>query len=336
MSAIGPELPPHLQSQTTSHPDKDNNEGFLVGPQVLTHPLDPPATSNGPSVTIGPIIPPQFLKDSANREEEEEEDDYMPELPPDLVQSRIAGPSAPGPSRRQVGPSLPSYAPTYDPRSYADKEEDDDDDFGPKPLPAGMQHRQTDAVKEFMEKEEKRRKHLEELSKPKELQRDEWMLVPPSSSDLLGKLDPTKLKGRQFSRSTAPASGKPDNSLWTETPAERQQRLADEVSGKKRRAVETQPVDDDPDGLKKRRRRDEELIRKGVEDHTQKMRGPSLIQQHSAGKTVEEKKDSGIWDHSRDMGLGGRLMDDDKRNKLIRESRGLGDRFGSGKSGGFL
>ena len=25
-----------------------------------------------------------------------------------------------------------------------------------------------------------------ELSKPKELQRDEWMLVPPSSSDLLG------------------------------------------------------------------------------------------------------------------------------------------------------
>ena len=66
------------------------------------------------------------------------------------------------------------------------------------------------------------------------------------------------------------------------------------------------------------------------------MRGPSLIEQHSSGKKGEEKKDSGIWDHSRDMGLGGRLMDDDKRNKLIRESRGLGYRFGSGKSGGFL
>ena len=86
--------------------------------------------------------------------------------------------------------------------------------------------------------------------------------------NIIPELDPTKLKGRQFSRSTAPASGKPDNSLWTETPGERQQRLADEVSGKKRRAVETQPVDDDPDGSKKRRRRDEELIRKGVEDHT--------------------------------------------------------------------
>ena len=161
MSAIGPELPPHLQSQTISHSDDDDNEGALVGPHILTHLLNPPSTSKGPSVTVGPILPPEFLKNSANKEEEEDEDDYMPELPPDLVQSRIAAPSAPGPSSRQVGPSLPSYAPTYDPRNYADEEDDDDDDFGPKPLPAGMQHRQTDAVKEFMEKEEKRRKHLE-------------------------------------------------------------------------------------------------------------------------------------------------------------------------------
>ena len=160
MSAIGPELPPHLQSQTTSHSNDDDNEGAVAGPHIPTHLLKPPSTSKA-SVTVGPIIPPEFLKSSANNEEEEEEDDYMPELPPDLVQSRVAGPSAPGPSRRQAGPSLPSYAPTYDPRSYADEEDDDDDDFGPKPLPTGMQHRQTDAVKEFMEKEEKRRKHLE-------------------------------------------------------------------------------------------------------------------------------------------------------------------------------
>ncbi|KAG6839149.1 hypothetical protein H0H87_001522 [Tephrocybe sp. NHM501043] len=93
------------------------------------------------------------------------------------------------------------------------------------------------------------------------------MLVPPSSSDLLGNLDPTKLKARQFSKSTAPVSKKADNSLWTETPAERQQRLADEVSGKKRRAVDTK-VDEEPSDEKKRRRMDEEGIRKGVDDYT--------------------------------------------------------------------
>ncbi|KAG6823283.1 hypothetical protein H0H87_001442, partial [Tephrocybe sp. NHM501043] len=171
-----------------------------------------------------------------------------------------------------------------------------------------------------------------EAAKPKAIKRDEWMLVPPSSSDHLGNLDPTKLKARQFSKSTAPVSKKADNSLWTETPAERQQRLADEVSRKKRRAVDAK-VDEEPSDEKKRRRMDEEVIRKGVDDYTQKLRGPALVAQHEAsGKGAEKDKDDlGIWDHSRDMSLGGRLMDDSKRAKLIREAQGLGDRFGSGK-----
>jgi hypothetical protein len=68
----------------------------------------------------------------------------------------LVGPSIPTSNlkrKRQVGPTFPSYAPTYDPTTY----QDDDDEFGPKPLPAGMQHQQTDAVKEFIEREEKRR-----------------------------------------------------------------------------------------------------------------------------------------------------------------------------------
>lgn len=81
-------------------------------------------------------------------------------------------------------------------------------------------------------------------------------------------IDPTKLRARQFGRSSGPTRDT-DNSLWTETPAERQQRLADEVSGRKRRAVNADPesVGEDPEEARKRRKRDEE-IRKGVEDHT--------------------------------------------------------------------
>ena len=58
-------------------------------------------------------------------------------------------------------------------------------------------------------------------------------------------------------------------------------------------------------------------------------------------KTLADKKDEdesakAIWDHSRDMSLGGRLMDDGKRKKLLLDAKGLGDRFGAGSGGGFL
>ena len=84
-------------------------------------------------------------------------------------------------------------------------------------------------------------------------------------------IDPTKLtKPRQFSRSAAPAR-EVDSSLWTETPAERQQRLADEVSGKRRRAVNAEPdAGDDLDARK--RRKHEEDVRRGVEEYTVRIR----------------------------------------------------------------
>jgi len=153
-------------------------------------------------------------------------------------------------------------------------------------------------------------------------------------------LDPSKMKGRQFSRGkTTQSDG--DMSLWTETPAERQQRLADEVQGKKRRKTDT-VIEEDEEELnrKRRRKREEEGIRRGVDDYTKKRRGPALVDQHKEAltKKPDEKEEDklGIWDHTRDMAVGGRLMDDDKRGKMLREAKGLGDRFNSGKSGGFL
>jgi hypothetical protein len=63
-----------------------------------------------------------------------------------------------------------------------------------------------------------------------------------------------------------------DNSLWTETPAERQQRIADEVMGKKRRVENAdldQAGDEDEAGTDgaKRRKREAELQRQ-VEEYT--------------------------------------------------------------------
>jgi len=62
-----------------------------------------------------------------------------------------------------------------------------------------------------------------------------------------------------------------DNTLWTETPAERQQRLADEVMGKKRRVENADPdqdaTDADDEDARKRRKREAELQRQ-VDEHT--------------------------------------------------------------------
>lgn len=161
----------------------------------------------------------------------------------------------------------------------------------------------------------------------------------PISNPPRSDLDPTKLKARQFSRGQgSTTSSQTDTSLWTETPAERLQRLADEVSGKKRRVTDA-PVEDEDEKTKKRRRKQEdEFIRRGVDDYTRTKRGAALVDQHAStvGTKSADKEPSGIWDHSRDMGLGGRLMDDEKRGKMLKEAKGLGDRFGSGKSGGFL
>ncbi|KAG2340302.1 hypothetical protein BDR05DRAFT_890106 [Suillus weaverae] len=291
--------------------------------------------------SIGPQIPAHLLPTVASVEDSDEDDDYTPALPPDLAASRTAGPSlsskselnTPPPKRQYVGPSLPGSQAPYD--------DDSDSDVGPQPLPAAYASRikGKSGVEEFLEREERRRKLQEEASKPKKLQREEWMLVPPKSGDLLASLDPTKARPRQFARSAAPSRDNSGSSLWTETPAERQQRLADEVAGRKRPAANAPPEEDSHDTAK-RRRRDED-IRRGVEEHTRKARGSALVESHILEREKEEEthkqsESSVIWDHERDMSLGGRLMDDKQRQKLLRDAKGLGERFGSGRGGSFL
>lgn len=377
---IGPDIPAHLRNSNSSPTQEEKD---ALGPHIPEE-----------SAHVGPQLPVDLSERKKQEEEHEiddDEDDYTPALPPELVahgtgakpkpysQAGLITTSnpSPEPSRRILGPSLPSHS------SYSNLDEDsDEDDVGPKPLPEGLRPmHEKDAVAEFMEREERRRKNEELAKKPKALKREEWMLVPPSAGDLLGStylvyslqyfcstyqysckidLDTTKLKARQFSKSSGPLN-KRDNTLWTETPAERQQRIADEVAGKKRRAVDV--ANEEALGIgtsdRKRSKREEESIRRGVDEYTvgfsslrfqttidslsyllkQKLRGPSLVEQHSSKHKAgdeDDESEKAIWDHSRDMSIGGRLMDGDKRNQMIREAKGLGERFGSGKGGSFL
>jgi len=72
--------------------------------------------------------------------------------------------------------------------------------------------------------------------KEKKPQREEWMLLPPTSDDWSSRVDPTKLKNRKFQSgkgSKAPIDKSGGiSAIWTETPEQKRQRLQDQVLGK--------------------------------------------------------------------------------------------------------
>ncbi|GAA6003844.1 hypothetical protein JCM10207_006432 [Rhodosporidiobolus poonsookiae] len=337
---IGPQLPPHLAAL-------ERSASGDAGPS--------PA---GPALPAGPSLPTA---------DDDSDDDYGPALPPDLAETRdkgpVAGPTLPppvaGPSKPSIGPALPPHLanrraasppstsssssigpalpPGYSRRAADDS--DDDDAFGPMPLPAGVSFDDNDGARQFKEREErlaeKERKEKEGKGKP---QREEWMLVPPKEMDLLSSMDTTKLKSRGFATGKAAASaGKKEgpSNLWTETPAERQQRLADEMMGKKRKA-ENAPAEEETDDERRKRIRDRQL-KDEVERHNRSSRGESLYDAHARSSKAKAKEGgdddrapTAIWDRDRDMSLGGRLMSDDQRGNAVRNAKGLGGRFGSG------
>jgi len=184
-------------------------------------------------------------------------------------------------------------------------------------------------------REERRRELAKEEAKPKPLQREEWMLAPPTASEALQSLDPTRIKNRQFSKATGRDEVSKDTSLWTETPAERQARLAEELSGKRKRPNATAPDEGDESAQKRRKMQNE--LRKEIDDHNKVARPASLFEMHQAVQASLPAKgdDEAIWDRDRDMGSGGRPMDLKSRNKLIQDAKSLGDRFGSSKRGAY-
>lgn len=80
-------------------------------------------------------------------------------------------------------------------------------------------------------------------------ERDEWMIVPPSSDDWTSRVDPTKLKNRKFntgkgSKGQGQTICKGSNASWTETPDERRARLQREMMGTKEISTAKDPPQD--------------------------------------------------------------------------------------------
>lgn len=187
--------------------------------------------------TAGPELPPHLL---AKRKRQESES--VAPLPSPPSRSRSSSVSSSSAKRRRIlGPSLPPaplselHPGAPDAASLSD-ETDSDDDFGPslptdQPSEAETQRQQTILAEEEAA--------FAAAQKP---QRDEWMLVPPTSDDWSSRIDPTKLRNRKFntgkgSKGPPLKGGEGDgHALWTETPEQKRKRLQDEVMGVKRPA----------------------------------------------------------------------------------------------------
>ncbi|KAF6229901.1 hypothetical protein HO133_004238 [Letharia lupina] len=267
--------------------------------------------------SVGPELPPHLAK----RKRSEEAYDTV-----DVPHKRQRSSSPHTKTRRVVGPAAPpaplSERPTTPQGSDADSS-DSDDDFGPSlPPPPGSIRQET---------ERKRQEALAEDEAAREAskrpQREEWMLLPPKQDDWSARADPTKLKNRKFNTgkgSKAPAQkGGSENTLWTETPEQKRQRLEDEVMGVKKPA-QLGPEDKTDKWREEEARETERRIR----EYNEKNRNTSLYNEHKK-VTPKEKEDdpsARAFDKEKDMGMGMKIGHAQKR-ELLNKAKDFGSRF---------
>jgi len=173
---------------------------------------------------------------------------------------------------------------------------------------------------------------------PQKLQRAEWMLAPPSASESRGRVDPTKLKNRKFASgkgSKAPVEKSGISAIWTETPAEKRQRLEDEVLGRKDAATSSRSGVSQPKSASLNK--EEEATARRIREYNEKNRSKSLYAEREAAQAKEGKEkvedddpSKRGFDREKDMALGGRLGHGQKK-ELLAKAADFGSRFQKGR-----
>jgi hypothetical protein len=311
MSSVGPQLPPHFAKRKRDHDEPDSPRRKVQ------------ATTTPPS-QIGPTPPPPKNPDELVVDESSE-DDYGPPL------QQISEPKTSSLPRRVQGPA-PSPAPLSEKPSQPANEDSDssDDDYGPALPPAIGSAAEAAFLQERAQAEE-RAAAAEDTAK---LQRDDWMLVPPSDSDWTSRVDPTKLKNRKFASgkgAKAPAEKSGISAIWTETPEQKRQRLEDEVLGRKDKASSSRPSGLGSGKGEQESQEEIETARR-IQEYNEKNRNRSLYEEHK-GSVPKEKEDDPSkrgFDREKDMALGGRLGHGQKR-EMLAKAADFGSRFQKGK-----
>jgi hypothetical protein len=355
MPSVGPELPPHLVKRKRSI---DDNE----------HPNSPPHKVQAATAprTRGPTLPPSKNPDEVDVDESSE-DDYGPSIhPPKFTTKpssppakRVLGPAPPPSSRNpeelaieessedDYGPSKPTSKPPPPPKRILGPapppaplserppnppdDSDSEDDYGPSLPPAPG----SAAEASLLAAQQEERENAAAATASTKPQRAEWMLVPPTDSDFTSRVDPTKLKNRKFASgkgAKAPAEKSGISAIWTETPEQKRQRLADEVLGRAEVATSSSSKSKaKPEGESKK----DEATARRIREYNEKNRGRSLYEERRERKekdgTKEEEDDPSkrSFDREKDMALGGRMGHGEKR-EMLAKAKDFGSRFQKG------
>jgi len=187
--SIGPQIPPHLlKSRATATRDDDTVIGLSIGPARRGE-GEEDEDDNSPGPSVGPALPPHLQRSKRHAVDEDRGpplgSSIGPDIPPHL---RHSVPSEDDDERPSVGPSIgptlpphlrrptsngdndepssdisPSSIPPNQAQQLDAEDDDSDDDFGPQPLPAHLHtsYSANDGVREFLEKEERRKRNIE-------------------------------------------------------------------------------------------------------------------------------------------------------------------------------
>ncbi|KAF8245960.1 hypothetical protein K440DRAFT_586494 [Wilcoxina mikolae CBS 423.85] len=272
---------------------------------------------------VGPQIPPHILakrkraaeeaaKASATTNSPKSSEDTTPK------KKRIAGPAPP--------PAPLEERPQGSPQDGSGDESSSDDDFGPS-LPSASrteEEEELEARRRLARFQSVQKADVND-GKPK---RDEWMIVPPKSEDWAAKVDPTKIKNRKFQTgkgAKAPQKSGGDNTLWTETPEQKRQRLEDEVMGRKKPA--TQGPADKKELLNTAEA--QETARR-IKEYNEQNRNKSLYDEHKSRARIEEDDPSKrAFDREKDI-AGGRKINHQQKKEMLNRAADFGSRFSSG------
>lgn len=253
-----------------------------------------------------------------------------------------------GVASKTVGPSRPPTQSNPDSEQEAqDSDDSSDDDFGPQLPTAGGPKSGPSSY----EAESKRppRMHDGDSENPatKKRQRDDWMLVPPENSSWASGPNPAALTNRKFMSGKSTRGGRDTDgagSVWTEDPAQKRQRLENELLGIKpessarsagSRDLSTRTNSATADKLKSLTVCTSSLQRMTInESNASKVKGgkSSLYESHQKDvqKPKEDDPSKRAFDYEKDV-AGKTSISSGARKKLLNQASDYTSRFSGGK-----
>lgn len=296
---IGPTLPPHL-AKTLNPGGQKRSENVNEVNEIDEIPelAQPEDNDSDESDSYGPALPPGFQKKEEN-----------------VSRTRVIGPMRP-PQFEHPRADISS-----DEKNASSDEEEDL--IGPAPpaetdMNFGFERTKMDV--EARSKAKKDQMTGQKDSKPK---RESWMTeLPPDLSKNFG-LGPRKFRARAVEVG--------DQSVWTDTPADKARKSREGDRGSKRSADDSDPVRT-PWELAR-----DQQMNKQVENYNKRHRGESLMDLHTKKleKQKKEDKDKPVerrpFDRDQDLNLP--KMSDGQKKSVIQKSKNLGSRFQNSRSG---